>query len=255
MFKTQSILVLLFVIYSSCVWSQSDDLELWYKSPAKDWNEALPIGNGRLGAMVFGEYNHENIQLNEESLWAGSKIDNNNPGAKSHLKEIQQAIFSGDYKKGLELSNKYMVGTPPNIRSYQPLGNLYINYDWGDNGKPTSYKRSLDLHTGIAKTEYSINGNKVTQEVFASAPQDIIMVSITAQREINAEFVLSRNFNADNENRGRRKKATFPDTLYENRYRQTKDLAYYTGQIIDSYSPSQGPAGKHMRYTAAMKIL
>ena len=255
MFKIKIILVSLIMISSCYAWSQENDMELWYRSPAKDWNEALPVGNGRLGAMIFGNYDQENIQLNEESLWAGSKIDNNNPGAKSHLKEIQQAIFSEDYKKGLELSNKYMVGTPPNIRSYQPLGNLYINYNWGDNGKPTSYKRSLDLHTSIAKTEYTINGNKVTQEVFASAPQDIIMVSITAQKEIDADFVLSRNFNADNENRSRRKKATFPDTLYENQYHKEKGLAYYTGQIIDGISPSQGPAGKHMRYATAMKIL
>ncbi len=253
--KLKIILASFFVMISCFLWSQENDLELWYKNPAKDWNEALPVGNGRLGAMIFGKYDHENIQLNEESLWAGSKIDNNNPGAKDHLKEIQEAIFQGDYKKGLELSNKYLVGTPPNIRSYQPLGNLYINYDWDDNVKPTSYKRSLDLHTGIAKTEYTINGNKITQEVFASAPQDIIVVSITAKKRINADFSLSRIFDADNENRVRRRKGIFPDTLFENEYYQTKDFAYYTGQIIDGIAPSQGPAGKHMRYAAAMKIL
>ncbi|MDP4285928.1 MAG: glycoside hydrolase family 95 protein [Bacteroidota bacterium] len=251
----KTILFSLLVTCSSFAWSQQNDLELWYKSPAKEWGEALPVGNGRMGAMIYGKYDHENIQLNEESLWAGSKIDNDNPGAKAHLQEIQQDIFRGDYKDALELSDKYMVGTPPNIRSYQPLGNLFINYHWGGNRQPTSYKRSLDLNTGIAKTQYTINGNKITQEVFASAPQDIIMVSIIAGRAMDADIVLSRNFDADNENRGRRKKAIFPDTLYENQYRQKQNLAYYTGQIIDGISPSQGPAGKHMRYAAAMKIL
>ena len=77
------------------VFSQKKDLELWYKQPASTWTEALPIGNGRLGAMVYGEYTLENIQLNEESVWAGSKINNNNPEAKNHLSEIQQAIFKG----------------------------------------------------------------------------------------------------------------------------------------------------------------
>ncbi len=255
MIKIKIILAFFFVMSYCFSWSQDNDLELWYKKPAKDWNEALPVGNGRLGAMVFGKYDYENIQLNEESLWAGSKIDNNNPGAKDHLKEIQEAIFQGDYKKGLELSNKYLVGTPPNIRSYQPLGNLFINYHWANNATTKFYKRSLDLHTGIVKTEYTINENKITQEVFASAPQDIIVVSITASKRMDADFVLSRIFDADNENRVRRKKTTFPDTLSENEYHQTKDLVYYTGQIIDGIASSQGPAGKHMRYAAAMKIL
>ena len=108
-------------------YTQIPDPELWYKQPAAKWTEALPVGNGRLGAMVFGDFQHENIQLNEESVWAGSKINNNNPEAKAHLKEIQEMIFKGDYAKALELSNKFLMGTPPNIRSYQPLGNLFIN--------------------------------------------------------------------------------------------------------------------------------
>ena len=230
-------------------------MELWYKTPAKAWGEALPVGNGRLGAMVYGKYDHENIQLNEESLWAGSKIDNNNPGAKDHLKEIQQDIFQANYKDALDLANKYMVGTPPNIRSYQPLGNLFINYHWQNNGEPDSYKRSLNLNTGIVKTEYTIDGNKITQEIFASAPQDIIMVTVTAEKGIDADLILSREFDANNESRGKRKDQNYPDTLYENQYHQTAALAYYTGQIIDNVSPSQGPAGKHMRYAAAMKVL
>jgi alpha-L-fucosidase 2 len=254
MYKIKIILISLILGNSFIGWSQNNDLELWYKQPAKEWGEALPVGNGRLGAMVFGNYDHENIQLNEESLWAGSKVDNNNPGAKEHLHEIQQDIFQSEYKKALSLSDQYLVGTPPRIRSYQPLGNLFINYHWNDK-KPSSYKRSLDLHTGIVKTAYTINGNKVVQEVYASAPQDIIVVSITATKPMDADFILSRNFDPYNENRGKRKKSTFPDTLYENHYFQTKGLAYYTGQIIDGFSPLEGPAGKHMRYAGAMKVL
>ncbi|MEO9003980.1 MAG: glycoside hydrolase family 95 protein [Ginsengibacter sp.] len=255
MYKKKILLVTVILASFLSCWSQNNDLTLWYKQPAKDWNEALPVGNGRLGAMVFGKYHHENIQLNEESVWAGSKIDNNNPGSKEHLKEIQNFIFAGDYKKALELCEKYMVGVPPRIRSYQPLGNLFINYHWNDNEKPSSYKRSLDLHTGIVKTTYTINGKKITQEVFASAPQDIIMVSITADKGINADIVLSRNFDALNESRGKSVKEKYPDTLYENQYHQKNGLTYYTGQIIDNFSPLQGPAGKHLRYAAAMKVL
>ncbi len=116
--------------------------------------------------MVYGDYLKENIQLNEESVWAGTKINNNNPQAAAHLGEIQQAIFKQEYAKAFDLANKCMVGTPPQVRSYQPLGNLFINYQW--KGQPTSYKRSLDLHTGIAKTEFTIDGNTVVQEVFAN---------------------------------------------------------------------------------------
>jgi alpha-L-fucosidase 2 len=234
-------------------YSQSKDLELWYKHPAVKWTEALPVGNGRLGAMVFGGYLHENIQLNEESVWAGSKINNNNPEAKNHLKEIQQAIFNGEYKNALDLSNKYLVGTPAYIRSYQPLGNLFINYHWKE--QPKEYKRSLDLHTGIAKTEYRIGDNKIIQEVYVSAPQDIIVISISAEKNFDAELFLSREFNADYQNTGKKRKSIPTKALYENRYQNKNGLAYYTGQIIDSLEPEHGCEGKHIRYTAAMKIL
>ena len=102
-----------------------DDLELWYKQPASMWVEALPVGNGRLGGMIYGKYDREVIQINEESVWAGSKINNNNPEALSKLPEIQQAIFKSEFRKALELSNKYLLGTPPEVRSYQPLKPVY----------------------------------------------------------------------------------------------------------------------------------
>jgi alpha-L-fucosidase 2 len=233
--------------------AQTNNLELWYKNPAKTWTEALPVGNGRLGGMVYGDYKREIIQLNEESVWAGTKINNNNPEAKAHLGEIQQAIFQQEYKKALDLSNKYMVGTPPQVRSYQPLGNLFINYAW--TGEPTSYKRSLDLHTGIAKTEFTIDGSKVTQEVFVSAPQNIIVVSLHADKAFNAEVLLSREFDGTNENKDNIKKSTPTAPFCENFYKNNDGIANYTGQIIDAELPGKGPAGKHMRYAATMKVL
>ena len=233
--------------------AQTKDLELWYKKPASKWTEALPVGNGRIGAMVFGDYQHENLQLNEESVWAGSKINNNNPEARSHLKEIQTAIFNGAYARANDLSNKYLVGTPPRIRSYQPLGNLFINYHWKE--VPTLYKRSLNLHTGISQTEYTVDGNHIIQQVYVSAPQDVLVISITAEKGFDAEMILSREFDVDNENFSKRKKSSPAKVFYENQYGQKDGLVYYTGQIIDTLSPSQGPEGKHMRYAAAMKIL
>ena len=169
---------------------RSGDIELWYKQPASKWVEALPVGNGRLGGMVYGKYDHELIQLNEESVWAGSKINNNNPEALSKLPEIQEAIFKNQFKKALELSNKHLLGTPPQVRSYQPLGNLYINFN--NEGKPEFYRRSLTLNTGIAKTEFTINGNKIIQEVFVSAPQDIMVVTINSDKAFSCDINLSR---------------------------------------------------------------
>ena len=92
---------------------QINSNKLWYRQPAKVWEEALPVGNGRLGAMIFGDPGQEVIQLNEESIWAGSKINNNNLEAITHLKELQAALFKSNYKDALELADKYFLGTPP----------------------------------------------------------------------------------------------------------------------------------------------
>ena len=183
--------ILIFItLFSQLRGIAQQDLQLWYNSPAKKWTDALPVGNGRLGAMVFGKYDHERIKLNEESVWAGSKMNNNNPLASEHLSQIQTALFNGVYKEALDLSTKYLVGTPPRVRSYQPLGSLFINYVW--KGKVQQYKRSLTLNTGIAATEYTADGNKIIQEVYASAPQDVIVVTINAARPFDVEFFLSR---------------------------------------------------------------
>src|SRR5690554_457439 len=196
------------------------DLRLWYTSPAKEWNDALPIGNGRLGAMVYGKYDREVIQLNEESVWAGSKINNNNPKSKAHLGEIQEAIFNNEFEKVLKMANDYMVGIPPRVRSYQPLGNLIIDYTW--ESQPLEYQRSLTLNDGIARTEYIIDGNKVVQEVYASAPDDVMVISIQSDQP-------------------------FDNSLYLTRERDIVELdissdgvAYYNGQIKDEDSEREG---------------
>lgn len=230
-FKKLLIFVLLFSRLPAIA---QQDLELWYSAPAKQWTDALPVGNGRLGAMVFGKYDHEHIQLNEESVWAGSKINNNNPQALAHLPQIQAALFKGAYKEALDLSSRYLVGTPPRVRSYQPLGNLFINYAW--KGKAQQYKRSLTLNTGIATTTYTADGNKIVQEVYASAPQDVIVVSISATRPFDTEFFLSREQDTHD-------------------YKSTPDMAWFSGQIEDKEDPLAGPGGKHMRFTGVLKIL
>jgi len=215
--------------------NQTSELKLWYQKPAAIWEEALPVGNGRLGGMVFGNPVNERIQLNEESLWAGSKINNNNKNALKILPELQKTLFMGRYKDALKMANENFLGTPPEIRSYQPLGDLYIDYKW--DGEPTDYKRELDLETGIAATFFTINGNNFRQDVIASSPDNNIIVHIQSSGEglINASFKLSREKDAD-------VKAIDNSTLQMN------------GQIIDSDDPKSGPGGKHMRFAAEMRI-
>ena len=241
------------LLLSCLVYGQQDNLSLWYSKPAQKWTDALPVGNGRLGGMVFGGIQQERIQLNEESVWAGAPINNNNPGAKAHLKEIQTAIFNGDYKTANELSKKYLVGTPPNVRSYQTLGDLGIKFYW--KSAATNYKRSLNIQTGIAKTEYTVDDNKIVEEVFVSAPQNLMVITIQAEKPFDADFLLSRQFNADYETGGNKKRKTDEISKGENYYQVQNGLAYYTGQIIDLASAMKGPGGKHMRYSTAMKIL
>jgi alpha-L-fucosidase 2 len=245
-------LLFILVLASEIALAQKKDLELWYNKPAAAWTDALPIGNGRLGAMIYGDYLHENIQLNEESVWAGSKINNNNPEAKTYLPVIRQAIFNGEYKKANDLSVKYLVGIPAKVRSYQPLGNLFIHYDW--KGSPNKYRRTLNINSGINKTEYTIDGNRVIQEVFSSAPNDIIVVRISAEKQFNASFRLSREFNVVNESEDKRKKQKPTVSLAENNYKSASNQASIIGQIVDIESAGQGPGGKHMRYACVMKI-
>ena len=103
------------------------DYTLWYNQPATIWEEALPIGNGRLGAMVFGNPFQECIQVNEESLWSGAPINSNNPKAAGNLDKIRKLILNHHYEAAMKLASKSMVGTPPCVRSYETLGNILLD--------------------------------------------------------------------------------------------------------------------------------
>jgi len=127
--KRSSISLFLAVLFAVGCSEKYQPLELWYDKPASSWEEALPVGNGRLGAMIFGDPVNECIQLNEESIWAGSKINNNNPRALKNLKKLQQAIFDGHFEEAEKIASENFIGTPPRIRSYQPLGDLMIKYE------------------------------------------------------------------------------------------------------------------------------
>jgi alpha-L-fucosidase 2 len=152
-------------------------LKLWYNQPAKRWTQALPVGNGRLGAMVFGKPEDELIQLNESSLWSGGPVSGPvNPGSPAYLPQVREAIFAGDYKKAIELSKK-MQGHYS--ESYLPLGDIRIKQN---TGTVSAYYRDLDISNAIATTKFTANGVTYKREVFSSAPAQIMVIRLTADK-------------------------------------------------------------------------
>ena len=156
------------------------ELTLWYRKPARFWYEALPVGNGRLGAMVFGGVDHERIQLNEESLWDGYARDTTNPEALKALPEVRRLLFEGKNEEAAKLSASAMMGKPMTVRSYQTLGDLRIDLD--GIAEARDYVRELDLDAGVARTTYMAGDAVITREVFSSAPDDVIIIHLSANR-------------------------------------------------------------------------
>ena len=159
---------------------------LWYESPAKEWEEALPVGNGRLGAMVFGKYDEERIQLNEETYWSGGPYSTMVEGGAEVLPEIQKLIFEGQPIKAHKLFGRRLMGYPVEQQKYQSLADLLLFFE--KETKATGYKRWLDLNTGVTGVEYSINGVTFRREVFSSAPDQVIVVHLTASKPGSLSF-------------------------------------------------------------------
>ncbi|HLJ57623.1 MAG TPA: glycoside hydrolase family 95 protein [Chthonomonadaceae bacterium] len=157
------------------------DQTLWYDRPAAAWLEALPVGNGRLGAMVYGGVPQERLQLNEGTLWAGGPHDYSNPEALAALPEIRKRIFAGDYRGAQDLVNLHFMSRPLRQPPYQALGNLFLDQHPGGS-VPTGYRRELDLDSARVRTSYLLDGVHYRREVFASAPDQLIVVSLTADR-------------------------------------------------------------------------
>jgi alpha-L-fucosidase 2 len=152
----------------------SSSLVLWYKKPAIVWSDALPIGNGRLGAMVFGGVQAERLQLNEDTLWSGAPREWNNPDAKSHLAELRRLVLEQEDYVAADALCKRMQG--PYNESYLTMGNLAVRMEHPPD--VDLYRRELDLDTGIVRTAYQVDKIDYTREVFASAPDQVIVLRI-----------------------------------------------------------------------------
>jgi len=170
----------------------SPDTLLWYESPAQNWNEALPVGNGRLGAMVFGGVAAERLQLNEDSLWSGAPQEADNPAALEALPQIRQLLFEGKYGEAERLANRSLIclgrgsgrgrGARDPYGCYQTLGDLKLEFFHAPNAKPINYRRELDVSKALARVSYEMDGTRFTREVFASYPSQVLVVRLTADR-------------------------------------------------------------------------
>lgn len=174
----RSLLLLFFlgILFPSAVQSQ-DNLKLWYDRPAETWTEALPVGNGRLGGMIWGNVQTERIQLNEATFWSGGPIEPNvNPDAASHLPAVREAVFNEEYQKADSLA-KLMQGVYS--QSYMPLGELVIHHALSDT-TPSNYYRDLDISDAVATTRFTAGGVEYRREVFVSAPDQVMVVRLHA---------------------------------------------------------------------------
>jgi len=157
--------------------SPSSDLKLWYRQPASIWTEALPVGNGRLGAMIFGGIESERLALNEDTLWSGAPRPWNNRDARKVLPEVRKLVAEEKYHEADALAKK-MQG--PYNQSFLPLGNLWVKF--GVPGPVTDYRRELDLDTAVARVTYRAGGVAFTREVFCSAKDGVLVMRLECDR-------------------------------------------------------------------------
>lgn len=170
----------------------ADGNTLWYDSPADEWVQALPLGNGRLGAMVFGGIANERIQLNEDSFFAGSPYDGTNPKAGAGLPRVRELIWAGKYKEAQDLADEVLVARPQRQMSYQPIGDLLLLFQGIENSQ--SYRRSLDIDGAVATTRFKVRTVTHLREVIASAPDRVVAIRLSTDApagSVNVNIALS----------------------------------------------------------------
>lgn len=212
---------------------QQRDCILWYKQPAANWNEALPLGNGRMGAMVHGDWRRETIQLNEESLWAGCKQEAD-ADAASKMPELQQLLIEGKVEEAVALSERCLRSNPLRIRSYQSFGALYVDFPKG--GRVSNYRRDLNLETGVATVSYEQGGVTYRREMFVSAEDDVMALRFSADKPGCLTFRLQY---------GRKQDATA--------YKKGDAVLAIQGQVFDMPERDEGNPGLHMKFAGELR--
>ncbi len=192
--KTKSLFKIIFslmiaqTILTGFVLPQSNSLlKLWYNKPAKIWNEALPVGNGRLGAMIFGVPEQEKIQLNEGTVWAGGPNRNDNPKAKNSLALIRKLIFDGKYQEAQDLAQSDFISNKNSGMPYQTVGNLVLTFPGHETY--SDYYRELNLEDAVATTTYKANGTTFKRKIISSFPDQVIIIHLSADQKEKIKFI------------------------------------------------------------------
>jgi alpha-L-fucosidase 2 len=164
------------------VGSAQQALSLWYRTPATRWLEALPVGNGRLGAMAFGGVEHERLALNESTVWSGAPSEQyDNPSAREHLGEIRGLLFEGKYAQASDLCARHVFGREDSYGTHLPMADLLLDFNLG--GKEVrEYRRDLDLDEAVARVEFACDGVRYRREVIASHPDRVVAVRLTCDK-------------------------------------------------------------------------
>ena len=213
---------------------------LWYGTPAAKWTEALPLGNGRLGAMVFGGVGRERVQLNEESLWAGRPFQSWPEDAPRHLAKLRELVLAGKPVEAQAYGIKHLTATPTSFRSYQTLGDLFL--DFGDGPEPKGYRRELALGSAMATVSYQRGEATLSRQAFISAPHDVVAIRLSTDKPGTLAFTAS---------------------LAREKDIQLLEGLGFTGQIVDVEKKDggfddnpggSGPGGAHMRFAALGQV-
>jgi alpha-L-fucosidase 2 len=182
-----------FLVISGCVTQQAgraghsrfdtedwSGMKLWYQEAAKEWTEALPVGNGRLGAMVFGGAENERLQFNEDTLWTGAPHEYQHAGAALYLPVVRRLLFEGKQSEAEKLAGEQMMSMPLRQEKYQPFGDLNLNFPGHD--QPVNYRRELDIDSSLATVRYRIGDTEFVREVFSSFPDQVTVVHLTCDK-------------------------------------------------------------------------
>ena len=246
--KTQHILISITLVITalSCT-RQEPDLEkpsiLWFDRPAEVWEEATPLGNGRIGAMDFGQVSKQVIQLNEESLWAG-EVQNGLPeDGQYHMQQFREMLLAEKYQEAYDYGMENLTFRPTSFRSYQTLGNLILDFELNDS--VSNYSRVLDMANGIETTDFEIGGIDYTKKLFISAVDDVLVLELSAsqKKSLNLKVNIEREKDVS---------VYFPDD----------QNILMDGQIIDIPAPEayddnpggSGPGGEHMKFAARVHV-
>ncbi len=231
----------LYCLLSGSAALAQQDATIWSRQPAEEWEAALPLGNGRMGAMVFGSVPAERIQINEETLWAGSPFNVYPDNFRENLRTFRQLILDGKVIEAERFGLDNLTASPTSFRSYEPFADLWIEMDHGP--VIEDYRRQLDLRSGVSRVEYRAGGVLLKREVLISAVDDVIAVRLSADRpaSVGCRVRLTRPKDVQVSSRGR-------------------DQLHLDGQIVDIEAPDayddnpggSGPGGKHMRFAGRL---